>query len=63
LGKETALRWQDDNGTHFPFKRLNVKLPAELHAAFLSASAADGRSMQVLTVDLVKQFINGRKKK
>lgn len=51
------MRWQTDDGKPVTFRRLNVKLLPEDHKSFREVAAVDGRSMQVILIDLVRRFV------
>ena len=55
------MRWQTDDGKPMTFRRLNVKLLPEDHKSFREAAAVDGRSMQVILIDLVRRFVKEAK--
>ena len=38
-------------------KRLNMNLPSDLHAAFKSAAAAEGKQMTDVLMDFIKGYV------
>ena len=50
------MRWQTDDGKHIMYRRLNIKLPVNVHKTFRDVASKDGRPMQVILVSLINKW-------